>query len=66
MTDEKVARLRAHTNNISRYRRLLATNLSELERGFVERRLSEERSAVQSLISTSVSSCRLDWSGTPA
>ena len=31
MTDEKLARLRAHANNISRYRRLLKTNLSELE-----------------------------------
>ena len=49
MTDEKLARLRAHANNISRYRRLLKTNLSELERGFIERRLSEERSAVESL-----------------
>ena len=49
MTDEKLARLRAHDNNISRYRRLLKTNLSELERGFIERRLSEERSAVESL-----------------
>ena len=49
MTDEELARLRAHANNISRYRRLLKTNLSELERGFIERRLSEERSAVESL-----------------
>jgi hypothetical protein len=49
VTDEKLARLRAHANNISRYRWLLKTNLSELERGFIERRLSEERSAVESL-----------------
>ena len=49
MTDEKLARLRAHDNNISRYRRLLKTNLSELERGFIERRLGEERAAVESL-----------------
>jgi hypothetical protein len=49
VTDEELARLRAHANNISRYRRLLKTNLSELERGFIERRLSEERSAVESL-----------------
>jgi hypothetical protein len=49
MTDEKLARLRAHDNNISRYRRLLKTNLSDLERQFLERRLSEERSAVVSL-----------------
>ena len=49
VTDEKLARLRAHDNNISRYRRLLETNLSELERGFIERRLNEEMSAVESL-----------------
>ena len=33
MTDEKLARLRAHANNISRYRRLLKTNLSDLSAG---------------------------------
>jgi hypothetical protein len=49
LMDEQVARLRAHRNNISRYRRLLKTNLSDLERQFLERRLSEERSAVESL-----------------
>ena len=49
MTDEKLTRLRAHDNNISRYRGLLETNLSELERGFIERRLNEEMSAVESL-----------------
>ena len=49
MTDEKLARLRAHDSNISRYRRLLKTNLSDVERRFLERRLSEESSAVESL-----------------
>ncbi|MGY4496078.1 hypothetical protein ACVWYH_000005 [Bradyrhizobium sp. GM24.11] len=49
MTDEEVARLRAHDSNISRYRRLLKTNLSDLERRFLEQRLSEETSAVESL-----------------
>jgi hypothetical protein len=49
VTDEMLARLRAHDNNIIRYRRLLETNLSELERGFIERRLTEEMSAVESL-----------------
>jgi hypothetical protein len=52
MTDEKLARLRAHDSNISRYRRLLKTNLSDIERRFLERRLSEERSAVESLVSS--------------
>jgi hypothetical protein len=49
MIDEKVARLRAHNHNIIRYRRLLETDLSDLERGFIEKRLNEERSAVKSL-----------------
>jgi hypothetical protein len=66
MTDEKVARLRAHDNNISRYRRLLETNLSDIERGFVERRLNEERLAMQRLAGPQVSTCRLSWSGPPA
>jgi hypothetical protein len=49
MTDETIARLRAHDSNISRYRRLLKTNLSDLERRYLEQRLSEERSAIASL-----------------
>ena len=49
MLDERLARLRTHRNNISRYRRLLKTDLTELERRFIERRLSEERSAVDSV-----------------
>jgi hypothetical protein len=47
--DEKLARLRAHRNNISRYRRLLKTQLTEIEREFIERRLSEEQLALESL-----------------
>ena len=49
MTDEKLARLRTHRNNIHRYRRLLRTQLSELERQYLERRLSEEQIAVERL-----------------
>jgi len=41
MIDLKVASLHAHGNNISRYRRLLRTNLSDLERQFIEQRLNE-------------------------
>ncbi|MFK4522146.1 U3 small nucleolar ribonucleoprotein component [Bradyrhizobium japonicum] len=47
--DEKLARLRAHRNNISRYRRLLRTKLSALKRQYIERRLSEEKTAVEAL-----------------
>lgn len=49
MIDEKLARMRAHRNNIHRYRRLLKTRLSELERDFIQRRLEEERTALETL-----------------
>lgn len=49
MMDEKLARLRTHRNNIARYRRLLQTKLTDLERQFIERRLSEEQSDYQRL-----------------
>ena len=49
MPDDRFARLRTHRNNIIRYRRLLNTELTEIERQFIERRLSEERSAVENL-----------------
>jgi hypothetical protein len=49
MIDEKLARLRTHRNNIDRYRRLLRTRLTELERQFIARRLSEEQSALEKL-----------------
>lgn len=49
MIDENLARLRAHRNNIYRYRRLLTTKLTELERSYIERRLQEEQSAMESL-----------------
>jgi len=42
MVDEKLARIRARTSNIRRYRRLLKTELIELERSFILKRLSEE------------------------
>ena len=49
MLDENLARLRTHRNNISRYRRLLQTQLTTLERDFIERRLAEEESVLRSL-----------------
>ena len=49
MIDETLARLRTHRNNIHRYRRLLATTLTELERGYIERRLEEEQSAMNAV-----------------
>ncbi|MGA2994373.1 hypothetical protein [Bradyrhizobium sp.] len=49
MIDEKLARLRTHRNNIARYRRLPKTQLTDCERQFIEKRLSEERCAMESL-----------------
>jgi hypothetical protein len=49
MIDENLARLRAHRNNVHRYRRLLATQLTDLERAYIERRLSEEQAAMAAL-----------------
>lgn len=46
MTDKRFSLLRTHRDNITRYHRLLKTNLTEFERQFVQRRLSEERSAM--------------------
>ncbi|MCK1337945.1 hypothetical protein IVB38_18445 [Bradyrhizobium sp. 38] len=39
-------------NNIQRYRLLLQTNLTGLERQFVERRLSEEQLKLEILVSS--------------
>jgi hypothetical protein len=49
MIDENLARLRAHRNNIIRYRNLLETRLSDIERQFITQRLSEETAALQRL-----------------
>src|SRR5690349_14109850 len=50
MTSHDVERLRAHQNNIRRYRRLLATHLTDLERAYIERRLNEEQTSVETLL----------------
>ena len=49
MIDEALAQFRAHRQNISRYRSLLQTNLTEFERRFIERRIAEEEAAVSAL-----------------
>jgi hypothetical protein len=56
MTEIDCVRLQAHTSNIGRYKRLLETELSELERNLIERRLSEERSRLSSLAELRASS----------
>ena len=49
IVDQQLARLRAHRSNIERYRSLLKTSLTELERQFVEKRLTEEQTNLESL-----------------
>jgi hypothetical protein len=43
------ASIRARRNNIRRYNRLLETELTELERGFIHRRIAEEKDALRRL-----------------
>ena len=52
MIEEKLARLRARRNNIGRYKRLLKTQLSDLERAFIAKRLEEEQGAAEALVKT--------------
>jgi hypothetical protein len=44
--DERIARLRAHRQNIDRCQGLLKTTLNSVELQFLERRLAEERLAI--------------------
>ena len=50
MSYDKLAEMRTHRNNIRRYQRLLETELTDLERDFIQKRLAEERSAFESLM----------------
>ena len=49
MSDEAAIRILAHRQNIRRYRGLLATPLTELERAFIGRRIAEEESEIRRL-----------------
>jgi hypothetical protein len=47
--ETKTVQLRTHQKNIDRYEGLLKTELSEAERQYIEKRLSEERLAMAML-----------------
>ena len=49
MVDFVKAREFAHHANIKRYRRLLRTHLTDVERQFLERRLAEEQAALRQM-----------------
>ncbi len=51
--DLRTAKMRAHRDNIRRYKRILATGLTDLEQQFVTRRLAEEQSAIRALANAS-------------
>ena len=50
MFDKNLARIRTHSNNIHRYRGLLRTELSDLERDFIEKRMADEQTALDALV----------------
>jgi hypothetical protein len=52
MVDENWEQQRLRSNKVRRYRQLLQTKLTELERRHVERRLDEDRSAIKSMTSS--------------
>jgi hypothetical protein len=52
MIQENLACLRAYRNNIRRYERLLATQLSDPERAFIAKQLEEEQAEAEALVKT--------------
>jgi hypothetical protein len=49
MTDFKTAQVRHHRQNIKRYCRLLATELTDLERRYLHKRIAEEHAELERL-----------------
>jgi hypothetical protein len=49
MTDSITAKMLFHRRNIQRYGRLLATELTELERQYIHKRIAEEHGQLESL-----------------
>lgn len=49
MHDEAAVRIFAHRQNIRRYKALLPTKLTVLERAFIDRRIAEEESEIRQL-----------------
>lgn len=49
MFEETLARLRTHHKNVQRYRQLLETRLTDFEREYIGKRLSEEQAAIEAL-----------------
>jgi hypothetical protein len=47
MHDLRTAKIMTHRRNIHRYRRLLATELTALERSYLHRRIAEEQAELE-------------------
>lgn len=47
MHDIRTAKIRIHRRNIRRYNRLLATELTELERNYLQKRIAEEQAELE-------------------
>jgi hypothetical protein len=47
--DAVLRRIRGHKANLDRYARMLSTNLTDLERQYIHRRIAEEHSAMAKL-----------------
>jgi hypothetical protein len=65
MIDQQLARLRTHRSNIQRYRNLLQTSLTDLERQFVQKRLTEEQSNLERLANSLPNDLRGSNAGRP-
>jgi uncharacterized protein YPO0396 len=49
MTNLRTAKILSHRRNIQRYGRLLATELTEIERQYLHRRIAEEQAELERL-----------------
>jgi hypothetical protein len=49
MTDLRSSLIRAHRNNISRFCKLLATNLSHEDRQYIQKRMTNDRAELERL-----------------
>ena len=65
MIDQQLVRLRTHRRNIQRYRNLLQTSLTDLERQFIQKRLTEEQSNLESLANSLSNDFRGSRAGRP-
>ena len=64
MIDFHTAKMRGHRRNIERYCRLLATELTDLERQYLHKRIAEEHAELERLKKSQKAEVRLIQGGT--